>query len=1462
MRFSLDLSLWTPTPPADAGGSPGVTSLAAGPVDWGWDAAVQAGRLPSGQSWFVGAADVLEPTPAASTIGADAVHGSEHNPPATGLHPFDERDSQYDALLAPTYPLAMAVGDTLLKAVGAELIDANTRSGVIAQDGWQSLIRLASPPPSNAIGYIATKWAGRGAASLLTVNRPDATTLSELLDLIPSRTISGLPPLAEVTARIRYFPILSRAPGPLSTGGYQLLMPQRFGGEGSGNRNFGRSISIGINAAYGHIMSDANRTGDNRAAVLELLAVLIVNGAEWFEAISRDLGIIESNGAHYSWINVPPAFYLWSQGREDEVADLVDTVGANWRQYFPRTPAQIDDEATHTSANLPLFARERTISAVSGNNITFPRFSGGTGTNDPTHNLWTDMKMVRVSDGAAAIVTVNLSASNGDPYQVTIDAQPTPAFAVSDVIRFDYPDGVSPSADWLVASGGPVTNAEFGRGTARHNPSPEQGYREQQPTAIGYALLKSCGAWPEDLYYIEDYIEGSNAANFPAADFDWPATTAQFPYVALPSTNYSWEGAFWTAHGASILALDNRVPGKPTFIADADWAAAPAGPGEIDVTVDALPDDGGSALTEIEYTVDGGSTWLTLTLAPAVDIFTITGLTGGDTYPEVALRFVNANGTGPRSAFKSATAGAANIAVTSGSVRFPARNIAEASSANMSYIAVPNFAPSGNAIFNASGAMMCRVMLPLAGYIASGPWQKPVLWIAGNHVAGTLNNSFGFSVVPSATPETAPHSLRSFYRTAAGTRNDVLDLPLGNDPVVALLVMRNDGTNLVSELYIGGVLIDSVSGAAFAGGSILRSALILGGCNSGTGTTPAAPTGTFGYFDGMTDFFGYTDSIITQADCEAISAGADPQVQIATWRWGIAPTDPTLASYPAFGTAAALRGPGTRVGTLEIGSDLAPGVSGATRFSVDPIVDGMVWCVRGPGFTQGRVQLSGLATGLSGNVEARIYDRTDGRLVRDWAPLTGVTLTGGTNEAWSGYLDSPVNIGWAGVDVRPASTPAMARRSLARHGVGYDLAGLGQSQVARSLGTGFNSLTPSVPASAAIGYALKEGTGLFCATDISTHRRMGDGPGYAAEYLHNRMGGVPCRIVALAAAGTGFNDLMDDSRPARSYADLVAIVQRAGSTALSIALDWGSENLAAGSNFGPAYLAPLYEGATPTEPFDSAGVYTRNNWLGDGQLGIPLYYGFTGLSTHVSTGAGPFNANVTGGQGAGAAVVRAATLAYAIAQGHSTGPTTTDYLVDAGEASHQEPTSRYGHGRHAIRLVECALRALGSENGGDPVVTGVTRSGANLDVTVALARWTASNGARLQTGWTISGFSPPANWPVVQGFEVNEGGGWSNGNSQTGTAPVVFTASIIDDGASDGTAVVRLVRSTGTWAAGTQVRYCYGGPLDYGQSTLALELIHGLLYEGDGDGLGDDGQLAGEGGIGLPVLAGWSATAA
>ncbi|MEL6680651.1 MAG: fibronectin type III domain-containing protein, partial [Pseudomonadota bacterium] len=91
----------------------------------------------------------------------------------------------------------------------------------------------------------------------------------------------------------------------------------------------------------------------------------------------------------------------------------------------------------------------------------------------------------------------------------------------------------------------------------------------------------------------------------------------------------------------------------PSAFAGADFSLTP-GDTEIDVVIASLPDDGGAAITSVEYQVDGGA-W---TASGGTVSFTITGLTN-DTAYGVRLRAVNSQGAGPDGVQESATPTAA-----------------------------------------------------------------------------------------------------------------------------------------------------------------------------------------------------------------------------------------------------------------------------------------------------------------------------------------------------------------------------------------------------------------------------------------------------------------------------------------------------------------------------------------------------------------------------------------------------------------------------------------------------------------------------------------------------------------------------------------------------------------------------------------------------------------------------------
>lgn len=76
--------------------------------------------------------------------------------------------------------------------------------------------------------------------------------------------------------------------------------------------------------------------------------------------------------------------------------------------------------------------------------------------------------------------------------------------------------------------------------------------------------------------------------------------------------------------------------------------------GAVEVTF-SLGSDGGSPVTNLQYSIDGGDSWITRSPAGTASPLTVSGLVGGQTYP-VRLRAVNTLGAGTPSEVSSVTA--------------------------------------------------------------------------------------------------------------------------------------------------------------------------------------------------------------------------------------------------------------------------------------------------------------------------------------------------------------------------------------------------------------------------------------------------------------------------------------------------------------------------------------------------------------------------------------------------------------------------------------------------------------------------------------------------------------------------------------------------------------------------------------------------------------------------------------
>ncbi len=114
---------------------------------------------------------------------------------------------------------------------------------------------------------------------------------------------------------------------------------------------------------------------------------------------------------------------------------------------------------------------------------------------------------------------------------------------------------------------------------------------------------------------------------------------------------------------ATISGTPSRAPTSPTITAVV--------PGDRSLIVSFTPGiDYGLGVSNYQYTLDGGSTWITLTPPDGLSPITIMGLTNGVTYSALRLRAVNSVGAGDRSELfsgtptKPATAPAAPIVIS------------------------------------------------------------------------------------------------------------------------------------------------------------------------------------------------------------------------------------------------------------------------------------------------------------------------------------------------------------------------------------------------------------------------------------------------------------------------------------------------------------------------------------------------------------------------------------------------------------------------------------------------------------------------------------------------------------------------------------------------------------------------------------------------------------------------------
>ena len=144
-----------------------------------------------------------------------------------------------------------------------------------------------------------------------------------------------------------------------------------------------------------------------------------------------------------------------------------------------------------------------------------------------------------------------------------------------------------------------------------------------------------------------DYASAGNAAwdMYYGADQGGIRSSVESTFAGLPAT---WtEVGGYQAPISMYAEVDEGGATAPAQITDLS-----ASPGDTEVALSwTTPNDGGSAITDYEYRVDGG-TWAST--GSATPGYTVTGLTNGVSY-DFEVRAINAVGGGPASNLVSAT---------------------------------------------------------------------------------------------------------------------------------------------------------------------------------------------------------------------------------------------------------------------------------------------------------------------------------------------------------------------------------------------------------------------------------------------------------------------------------------------------------------------------------------------------------------------------------------------------------------------------------------------------------------------------------------------------------------------------------------------------------------------------------------------------------------------------------------
>jgi hypothetical protein len=510
-------------------------------------------------------------TPATEVAPALIRHGQRLNPtrnnngtaptlgvPLTnnGLRTSEGWMPAYDAAATMPLPQVLEAGDVVLFGVGSL---TSAISGVQAfRDGFlddQAWLHVRDTVPAAGTFSPPAFWHPD-----VKKQRPTRVVdLAAVMAWLPSLSTAGmtrpltwaqLAPMFDRPAATRVAVI------SVGSSGYEAWTPRGF--VITGGSNYDPFTACLISQVCNGLIGDSWSAGDKEAALVRMLQ----HGCQWAETLMHYGDWWVTDGGHKASMAAPMALWLAATGQLARARRAWDFAlsGNLPGQYFSLTADDINQCHPHSDTSRPHFAFLRTVSSVTGNVIRVPRVSG-----ENQNITLQGMRLRRPSDGATALVTnVGYPANALD---ITIDAQPSPAFAPSHVVHCE--PVFTPTA------GDPEWSAKGRLSSWNWFTFSPDSYRKSQSAQEmvlfleALQILPTVSTWPATADYVEASAQDNYPVSTPIEARYWTPTWRQYASYGIAGLSSDWQNHWgvqmYATHHATLKPNASARFTLPTF---------------------------------------------------------------------------------------------------------------------------------------------------------------------------------------------------------------------------------------------------------------------------------------------------------------------------------------------------------------------------------------------------------------------------------------------------------------------------------------------------------------------------------------------------------------------------------------------------------------------------------------------------------------------------------------------------------------------------------------------------------------------------------------------------------------------------------------------------------------------------------------------------------------------------------